>query len=224
MSPFPLIKLVQYFFGILPNCIAFSDCNAEVGKVVFLKEMDYQDDTRNFIFCISTCSSLYLLETLNLSLNFHFLPTQYQSFCFCLSPFQFVSFPLFFSLSFPCDEFVSLMPTVSAIINHMELHLLHTHIQTHKHTVGPGSQVPDYEVPSVSPPSLAVQCMTVLVSVQRICRWCVSMTLTWNPLYRRRYSRWQHPHTPLRVDTYSPDSHYSPAHSVGRHNPVNTRT
>lgn len=39
----------------------------------------------------------------------------------------------------------------------MELHLLHTHTHehTHEHTVGPDSQVSDYEAPSVPPPGLA---------------------------------------------------------------------
>lgn len=53
-------------------------------------------------------------------------------------------------------------PTVAAIINRMELHLVktYTHIHTHAHTrSGPDSQVSDYEAPSVSGPSLARRCV-----------------------------------------------------------------
>lgn len=41
----------------------------------------------------------------------------------------------YFLLSVPCDEFVSLTPTVAAIINHMELHLLNTHAPVHTCTL-----------------------------------------------------------------------------------------
>ncbi len=92
---------------------------------------------------------------------------QSVSFFFFFSA-QFWLLPLFLSLSVPCDEFVSLIPTVSAIINHMELHLLHTHTHTHtQHAVGTDSQVSDYEAPSVSPPSLALRWVTESVSVFR---------------------------------------------------------
>ncbi len=135
----PLIKLVKFLFCILPRCVTFGDYIVEVGNIILLKEMDDQHDMANR-FSTSSC----FFETLKLSLNFLVLPVQYLSFLYHLSPcsicflhscdFPSLCLSLSLSLSVPCDEFVSLMPTVSAIINHMELHLLHTHTQTRTHS------------------------------------------------------------------------------------------
>lgn len=124
-----------------------------------------------------------------------------------------------FPLSATDDEFVSLSPTVPAIINHMVLHLQHTHTRKHTDARSRSKQSSLWLwsaicIPSQSGPPV-FHC---------VCVWFVSMTLTWNPLYRRRYSHWRRPHTPLRADTCSPDSHYSPARSAGPRSLVNTHT
>lgn len=140
----------------------------------------------------------------------------FRSFPFLLHIHDFLSV---FPPSATDDEFVSLSPTVPAIINHMVLHLQHTHTRKHTDARSRSKQSSLWLwsaicIPSQSGPPV-FHC---------VCVWFVSMTLTWNPLYRRRYSHWRRPHTPLRADTCSPDSHYSPARSAGPRSLVNTHT
>lgn len=134
---------------------------------------------------------------------------------FCFSTF---STHTTFSLSVSCDEFVWLLPAVSAIINHMALHLLHTHTGTHTLALSRSRK---------SSVWLRSAICIFLLSGPAKSNWvwvpAVPTPLTWNPLYRCRYSRWQRPHTLHHVGIYSPNSHYSPARSVGPRSLANIR-